>query len=398
MNMLDKLGLGEKEQQIIFSVLKYSLIVSVVVVISAWTIQYTKIKAKEQKQHQEKTDPTLLYEKKSKDLLPVDIEAHTFVIDHYLKNDQPERAIDHILRIFPAQPNNQDLKFKLASAYLASEQYDKALTCFEQIAKSESDTSALMHRVLPRMGITLFYLGKINESILLLDSCIIHDSQNAEALCFRGEVSAAVSTTPAKAEEYFQKALHSDSSYVEAGYQLARSYMNHGDYVNARLCLLKIIESEPLHIRAHSRLGMVYYYLDQPELAKKSYLTAIALNPGDYNTHYNLGELYYTKFNDVQRALDEFKICIAQNPSHSGANFRIGLICQSNNMEKEAITYFNKALATDPKNIRIMLQLGVSYEKLSLRDDAIRNYSAIITLDPLNRIAQQKLKLLNSSQ
>jgi tetratricopeptide (TPR) repeat protein len=122
----------------------------------------------------------------------------------------------------------------------------------------------------------------------------------------------------------------------------------------------------------------------------------LALNAGDYNTHYNLGELYYTKYEDNISALEEFKKALKENPSHGEANFRTGVICLGNNMIKEAIGYLEKARVTSPKNTRILLQLGVAYEKLELKEEALRMYHLILENDPLNQVAAQKVKLLSA--
>lgn len=401
--LLAKLGIGENERKIIAKVFKLSLYGAILIAAAAWGIQYAIIQKKTQKQVQEASDPTVYYEKKSKDLLGIDIEAHQFTAQYYLKNDQPQLAIEHILRIIPVQRANRGLKLDLATAYLTSGQYDKAYACFSRLTESEpagpDSNNRMTNQIRARTGLTLFYLGRIKESVETLDKCISADGHSAEALCYRGEVEAAVSQPPStKAEEYFQRSLAVDSSYVEAWYQLARYFMNQGDYSKARICLLRVLDIEPLHVKTHSRLGMIYYYLDQPELAKKSYLTALAMNPQDYNTHYNLGELYYSKLNDEKRALDEFKKAIEGNPQHVEANFKIGLICLSNSMTKEAVSFFEKARASDPKNIRVLLQLGVAYEKLSMKIEAMQVYEAILEIDPLNRVALQKTKLLASGQ
>jgi len=132
-------------------------------------------------------------------------------------------------------------------------------------------------------------------------------------------------------------------------------------------------------------------------MAKKSYQTALALNPGDYNTHYNLGELYFVKYEDNASALDEFKKTLAGKPDHGEANFRVGVICLGNNMTKEAAFYLEKAREASPKNIRVLLQLGVTYEKLELKDEALRIYRLILDSDPYNQVAAQKIKLLSTN-
>jgi tetratricopeptide (TPR) repeat protein len=396
MNLMKKLGFGDKEMNTIAKVVKYSLGGCLLFVGFAWLGQTAVIQYKTHKRTVEAMDPTTFYEKKSKDLLPIDIDAHSFVADYYLKNDQPQKAIDHILRIIPLQKANRRLKLDLATAYLTAGQYDKALACFKKLA-AEDVTDGFSGAIAARLGLTLFYLGKTRESIETLDKCISSNPRSGEALCYRGEVEESLSRAPEKVLDYFNRAVAADSGYVEAWYQLARHWMSQTEYSRARICLLRILDIEPLHVKTHSRLGMVYYYLDQPEAAKKSYLTALALNPGDYNTHYNLGELYYTKYNDEKNALDEFNKAVAGNPLHSEANFKIGLICLNNNMVKEAITSFEKARSVDPRNIRVLLQLAVAYEKISMKEEALQIYKTILDIDPLNRIALQKTKLLSSS-
>jgi tetratricopeptide (TPR) repeat protein len=398
--LLTNLGLTPEQQKLLAKVFKISLAICVGIAALVWASQSLRIKIKSSHDAAMKASPTAqlsaFFEKKSRDLLPLDIEAHTFVAQYYLKNDQPQKAIDHILRILPLQRSNRTLKLQLATAYLQSAQYRDALEEFTQLAQSDTadENSSL---VAARMGLTLFYLGKIRESLDSLNACVARFPKSAEAMCYLGEVEAATATPPDKAETYFKKSLESDSLYVEAWYQRARFCMNQGNYPLSREYLLKILDIEPLNAKTHARLGMVYYYLDEQESAKKAYLTALALNPNDYNTHYNLGELYYSKYEDNAAALIEFKKTLEGNPTHAEANFRIGVICLGNNMIKESIGYLEKALAASPKNIRIMLQLGVAYERIDMKDEALRIYRLILDIDALNQVALQKVKILSGS-
>ena len=169
---------------------------------------------------------------------------------------------------------------------------------------------------------------------------------------------------------------------------------NAADYNNARKCLIKQMEIEPLNPKAHSRIGMVYYYLQKPHLSEKSYKMALTLNDKDYNTHYNLGELYYSLFSDPKKALEEFKNTISIKSNHAEANFKIGLIALENDQYKESIRFFKEANKYSPHNIRILLQMGVAYEKIGMENEAATVYQSILNLDKLNDVALQKLKLL----
>ena len=129
-------------------------------------------------------------------------------------------------------------------------------------------------------------------------------------------------------------------------------------------------------------------------LAENSYRPTLAIPPGDYNTRYNLGELLYVK-GDTVAALKEFTSVLHQKPDHNDANFRVGLISMRNNMYKEAISYFEKILQKDPGNIRVILQAAVSYEKIGLLSDALTMYKRIVSIEDLNPIARQKIKMLS---
>ena len=402
--LLTKLGLSPEQQKALTRVFKISCAGCVIAVAGSWGLQTALIKMKT-KQAAEKSSPSAeryaFFEKKSKDLLPIDIEAHEFMADFYLKNDQPQKSIDHILRVLPLQTSNRGLHLQLATAYLQSCQYKSAYEEFSRL--SNADTSdEFSPAISARMGLTLFYLGNIQGSLDQLNKCIKAFPHCAEAPCYLGEVQAATTGPPAdtskisEAEANFRKSLQIDSGYVEGWYQLARYCMSQNGYTRSRAYLFIILDIEPLNAKTHARLGMVYYYLDEPEMAKKSYTTALAHNPNDYNTHYNLGELYYSKYEDNAAALDEFKKTLEGNPLHAEANFRVGVICLGNNMAKEAVRFLESAHATDPKNVRVLLQLGVAYEKLDMKDEALRIYRLILDFDALNQVARQKVKLLSS--
>lgn len=86
------------------------------------------------------------------------------------------------------------------------------------------------------------------------------------------------------------------------------------------------------------------------QLALKSYETALALNPYDFNTRYNLGELYYTGLNDRRNALKEFVRVLEDNPALFNASYKAGLICAANGMTKEARLLYTRVISLDALN------------------------------------------------
>ncbi|MBD3347290.1 MAG: tetratricopeptide repeat protein [Chitinivibrionales bacterium] len=397
-NLLKKLNLTDKEIKILTRVLIFSSSGCILFVAAAWLLQFIAIKSSgpEPVGTARTRELLTLYTERSGDLMEVDISAHKQAADNYLKTNRPHKAIPHLLRILPATKNDRNIRYDLATAYLHSGKHPDAQMQFKELLEDDIRDS-LQPAIAARLGLVLFYQDQIKESIRQLEETYSHYPHCAEAACYLAQIEASLKSPSDKAERLFLEAIDIDSDYVEARYQQARYFMNLNQYLRCRDSLIKILRIEPLHAKTHSRLGMAYYYLEQAEAAEKSYQTALALNPHDFNTLYNLGELYYTFYNDRQRAAERFKKALAIVPDHAEANFKLGLICLENEQNKEAAFFLKRAKDAEPSNIRILLQLAVAYEKLDMNDKALSAYRSIAGIDALNHIAQQKIKLLSSS-
>jgi len=379
----------EAQRKVLIRALTWSAVGCVALVAVVWTAKTLSLRAALKSDHAIAGDEMLVWEQKSKELMDMDVDAHVMAARHYLAIDQAPLAIPHLLRILPIRKQNRGLRSDLGTAYLESGEYPKALEVF-RLLEDEGLTDSIAPIAAARYGLTLFYLAKTSEALTHLEAAAVKYPASAEAVCYLGEVEAAVKTPSAKAEQYLQRAVQLDPLFPEARYQQARYLMNVGQNLAARDSLLRILDISPLHVRTYSRLGMAYYYLGEPSMARKSYETALALNPRDQNTHYNLGELLYTSLDDEKGALAEFRKAVSINPHLAEANFKIGSICLRNNMLKESITYLEKACEESPRNTRFMMQLAAAFERLSMRDRASEIYGEIAAIDPLNRIASQK--------
>ncbi|HON09470.1 MAG TPA: tetratricopeptide repeat protein [Chitinispirillaceae bacterium] len=385
---IPKLKLSSSELHLIKKVTLISLSASVLLISLSWGYHFIRIKIK---------SSAAVSRQKSLELLPIDLQAHHFTARSYMRSGTPEKAIPHLLRIIPLRKYDLEVRKDLANAYLESGHYEESLEQYDFLSEQQLPDS-LAAEVCARRGIALYYSGHVEQSISSLSECLSRYPTSAKAACFLGQIEASLRPKSPKILDYLEQALRIDSSNVEALYQMARYYMQLNDHLKARMLLLQAIEIDPLHAKSHSRLGMVYYYLSKPDLAKASYQTALAINPDDFNTRYNFGELYYSLINDTALALEEYKKAVTQYPGHVEANFKIGLICMRNGMLKEAIRYFEQAVKNDQNNTRILLQLAVAYEKLEVIDKAKETYHRILSIDDLNSIARQKIRLLAQSE
>lgn len=329
----------------------------------------------------------------STEIQPVDIDAHRTAAFKYMQAGIPEKALPHLERIHALYSKDPEILSDLAFASLEAGRYGQALEFYDRLLELSGPESISASQC-ARRGIALFYLNRVDESSAALHGCMDRFPANAETYCFLGQIEAYRNLPSEKAVDYFNRSIALDSTYTEAWYQLARYYMIQKVYPKARELLLKAVTINPFHSKSHSRLGMVYYYLDYPELAKKSYQTSLVLNPHDFNTCYNFGELLYGVLGDTVEALKYYKRAYTLNPKLYEASFKIGLICMGNRMFKEAVKYFEEALLVAPDEVRILLQCAVAWERLGRVDKAMECYRRVLTYDELNGVARQKLKLL----
>jgi len=394
-SILSKFGLTESEQSVVTRVAVISTCVCAALIAGFWA--YTSFTAAPSGPP-ELVPPSAEASISSKEVSDLDVSAHEFAARRYMLGGQPDAAIPHLRRIAAVRREGaaaMRAMDDMVRAYLEIGEFQKALDAANRLlAAAEDDTlSASLH---VRRAIALYNLKNYEESSSVLREVLERDPKNAEALCFMGQMEAATETRSPTAERFFRRALEADSNYLETKYQFARYFENNGDYESARALLQQVLAREPLNVRAHARIGMINYYELKADQALNSYQTALALNPSDYNTHYNLGELYRTLLNDNENALREFVAALDINPKHAEANYRAGLICAENGMMKEAVRYFEACLENDRRNVRRLLQLAAAYERVGDKDEALAVYREVTDIDPLHSIAIQKIKFLEN--
>ncbi|MCL2689252.1 MAG: tetratricopeptide repeat protein [Chitinispirillia bacterium] len=392
--LLTKIGLGESEQKLLKKVSIITTFIFAAIVGLFWVYTYLVNESHSADENKERllslisNQPVSKGSDRNLDINSFDLEAHDLIAVRFINSGQPHKALPHLQRIISIRRNDRAAMERIIQVYLEIEDFERALAAIDFLLLQTNDT--LSENLQTRKAIALYHLSRGDESAEIIRRVLNNNPKNAEALCFMGQIESPSQT----AEKYFLDAIKAAPRYNEAKYQLARFYEIKDDLPKARGLLLEVLRSEPLNVRAHARLGIIYFYENQPELALRSYETALALNPHDYNTSYNLGELYRTKLNNNVKALEHYILALNEKPFHTEANFRAGMICIENDMIKEAIRYFEASVQTDRRNIRKLIQLAAAYERLDNRRAALLIYQEIADIDPLHIIAANKIRLL----
>lgn len=149
------------------------------------------------------------------------------------------------------------------------------------------------------------------------------------------------------------------------------------------------VTSNPGSVVAWVALGNAYYSQGEFELAKESYLEAIALDYSSGEAHYGLGLAEFSR-GDFQAALFEFTEVTRLFPERFDGQFNRGVTLARLRRPADAAAAFAEAIAqaapeASPAD-RVQAQLGLAAQ-LELSEDwdgAAKAYAAALELEPAN--------------
>ena len=159
-----------------------------------------------------------------------------------------------------------------------------------------------------------------------------------------------------KAEELFEQAIKLDPKFAAAfaGLSMVQSWLYH--------------ESEPTPARR--------------EEARRNAEEALRLQPNLPEGHLALGFSYYYGDRDYERALAEFEIAKHDLPNQAEAYMAIGAIQRRQGKWAESTANLEKAVTLDPKNVKILVNLGSSYMALRNFEAADKTFDRAIAIAP----------------
>ncbi len=172
--------------------------------------------------------------------------------------------------------------------------------------------------------------------------------------------------------------------------------------------------------------------------AVNSFQQALAKQPGNPDTFYNLGATYHQQAKlfgreaDQQTAEQYYHLCLARNPSHEACQRALAVLLVEEKRNDEAVAQLNAwarsqptnpaphielarlaqehgnvqeaenqlidALAVDPNNTRALVALGSLRESSGDQAQALANYSRALAADPQQPTVAAKMASLQASQ
>jgi len=152
-------------------------------------------------------------------------------------------------------------------------------------------------------------------------------------------------------------------------------------YAEAAEHLEQALRIDPGLAEAHNNLGLAAERLGRTAEARSHYLEALRLDPRLADAHINLG-IQLARMDRMDDAVEHFIEAASLRPDLAGPVYNLGLVRLHQGRLAEALAALREALARDPQDPEIRLQLGFALAAAGDREAARREMSEALRLRP----------------
>lgn len=241
-------------------------------------------------------------------------------------------------------PNSVDARLQLGLVYQQAKRYDDAVVQFDQVLK----VAPTIKEALVGKGVALMEKGDLQGATAPLTKVVqatrkgefANSDSNLGAAYYYLGVIALKQAKPAVAIDQLRHALNIAPTDSDAMYQIGLAQLQLGKQADAVATFKNALRFVPTGwCEPYQQMQTAYASMKKPELA--AYASAMAGFCG--------------------KRVDEAKTqltALTSGPAAVDAMLGLGLIAETQNDTKGAATWYQKALAKDPKNVAAMSSLS----------------------------------------
>lgn len=262
---------------------------------------------------------------------------------YFLNHGVYNKAMDDIVRALSIDSMNAEYVYTKGDIFFGALKYEQAMAEFSKCLKLDK-THSLANIKMARL---LIYLRQYKESMAHIDLALKSDVNLAEAYFLKGVIFQYMGDS-AKAASSFQTAVEQKSDYYDAYITLGLlCAMKHDS------AAVQYYESA-LTLRNNSieaLYNMAIYYQDHGKYnnAFEIYNKILKIQPSTANAYHNKGYIHLVYLNELDKALVQFDSALYVNPKYIEAYHNRGLTYREMKKFKEARADYKMALQLDPQ-------------------------------------------------
>ncbi len=298
------------------------------------------------------------------------------------KPTRPEIA--KIRRFLTENPDNREMRKKLAQLYLEEGEMEKAITEYRRVADLRPGDISI-HETLADLYLKKDAYGeavKEYEQVLKLKKEDLPVLKTLADLYIKQD-------SPLKAIEAYEKITQAEPENIEAHETLGNLYAQTRYFDKAIGEYERVADLDPKKVATYETLGNLYIREGKSELAIQKFEKMISLNPENVEVYKTLGELY-TKRRDFDRAEGMYKKALELSPEDHALPIRLREI-EAIHLS-EMVKSYEASLKKDSKNKEIREKLEEAKRKSF--DLEILNREEKLERDPQNLIVRFELGTL----
>jgi rhomboid protease GluP len=162
-----------------------------------------------------------------------------------------------------------------------------------------------------------------------------------------------------------QKLVKQQPDFAPGHLALAKAYLHQGQFGPAEAELKRTLELQPQSVEARVELGMLFLNQNRPQDAKAAFTQVLAQDANNADAHFGLGLALASEQND-QAAIEEYKVAARLDPQANGINYNLGISYARLKMYDDAIAAFLNEQQQSGDGVEIETALANVYQAKGL--------------------------------
>ncbi|MBF0337051.1 MAG: tetratricopeptide repeat protein [Nitrospirae bacterium] len=282
------------------------------------------------------------------------------------------------------QPASIFANINLASAYMAVGEVDKAISALQH-AKSLNPRFGFTYYALTQTNLASAYIhkGRYDDAARELKEVLVYEPKNADLHIRLGLVYVKQELLNDAAEE-FKAAIEINKNHVDAHYYLGVIYAAQNSLDDALRQWRHVVRVEPDYDAIHTKIGDVYLQQGKLQDAIGEYEAALRFEKNNAAIYLKICDVYKR----LGREADSADACQTalqsdtKDVKDSATYLRLGLMHETQGNLDEAARQYSLAIKLDPKSAEAHNNLGVVLGKQGKLDEAFNEISKAINIRP----------------
>jgi len=304
------------------------------------------------------------------------------LLARFYSRTQRDHEAETILKdLVQLRPDKKEYPLLLAQFY-ANQGQDNAMV--EVLQKTINDFPA---QLAPYIMLARYELGKKNKNqAIALMNQFIEKSEGGpdvfKAKVFLAEIyyqDQNFDQTMTLVEEVLAKNPKDLAAHTIKG----NVFLVRKDFLGAISEYRIVLQEKPEDIAVSLNLAKSHLLNDEPEIATDIFKSVLGINPDTKEALLFLGDMALKKKN-IRSADEHYSHLLELDPEAALPNYKVGLVRLLENKEKEALSYFEKALAADNNYAPALAQIAYALIRGGDLDTAITRVRKQIDGNPQN--------------